>query len=104
MHPNEAYEIIRDNDLRDEQIISDVKECIDAGRTPVILSRYKDHSDKLYERIKNYADYAFLMTGNNSKREHKQILEQMKRVDRQESFMITLTAIFPCLTTCMQSG
>ena len=91
MHPNEAYEIIRDNDLRDEQIISDVKECIDAGRTPVILSRYKDHSDKLYERIKNYADYAFLMTGNNSKREHKQILEQMKRVDRQESLVLVAT-------------
>ena len=68
-----------------------MKECIDAGRTPVILSRYKDHSDKLYERIKNYADYAFLMTGNNSKREHKQILEQMKRVDRQESLVLVAT-------------
>ena len=52
MHPNEAYEIIRYNDLRDEQIVSDVRECITDGRTPVILSRYKDHSEKLYERVK----------------------------------------------------
>ena len=91
MHPNEAYELIRDNELRDEQIVSDVKECIVAGRTPVILSRYKDHSEKLYERVKAYADHVFLMTGNNSKREHKLILEQMKQVDKQESMVLVAT-------------
>ena len=91
MHPNEAYEIVRDNDLRDEQIISDVRECIATGRTPVILSRYKDHSEKLYERVKTYADHVFLMTGNNSKREHRQILKQMKQVDKQESLVLVAT-------------
>ena len=64
MHPNEAYEIIHNNDVRDEQIIEDVKNCVAAGRTPVVLSRYKDHSEKFYERLKNYADHVFLMTGN----------------------------------------
>ncbi len=78
MHPNEAYEIIHNNDLRDEQIIDDVKNCISAGRTPVVLSRYKDYSEKLYECLKSHADYVFLMTGNNSKKEHRKILEQMR--------------------------
>ena len=91
MHPNEAYEIIRENDLRDEQIVSDVRECITDGRTPVILSRYKDHSEKLYERVKAYADHVFLMTGNNSKREHKLILEQMKLVNKQETLVLVAT-------------
>ena len=91
MHPNEAYEIIRDNDQRDEQIISDVRECIAAGRTPVIMSRYKDHSEKLYERIKADADHVFLMTGSNSKREHRQILGQMKQVDKLESLVLVAT-------------
>ena len=59
MHPNEAYEILRQNEVRDEQILSDVKECIAAGRTPVILSKYKDHSERLYERIKDCADKVF---------------------------------------------
>ena len=48
IHINEAYKIVRYNDMRDEQILTDVKECIGVGRTPVILSRYKDHSEKLY--------------------------------------------------------
>lgn len=33
MHPNEAYEILRNNELKDEQILTDVRKCIDAGRT-----------------------------------------------------------------------
>lgn len=79
MHPNEAYEMLRHNEARDEQILSDVKDCITAGRTPVILSKYKDHSERLYDRMKGYTDKVFLMTGNNSKKEHKQIREQLQQ-------------------------
>ena len=91
MHPNEAYEIIHNNDVRDEQIIEDVKNCVAAGRTPVVLSRYKDHSEKLYESLKSHADHVFLMTGNNSKKEHKKILEQMHQVDKNESLILIAT-------------
>lgn len=91
MHPNEAYDILHKNDMRDEQIISDVNECIKNGRTPVILSKYKDHSEKLYDRLKAYADYVFLMTGNNSKREHKRILEEMRSVGANESMILIAT-------------
>ena len=91
MHPNEAYEIIHNNDVRDEQIIEDVKNCVAAGRTPVVLSRYKDHSKKFYERLKSCADHVFLMTGNNSKKEHRKIFEQMHQVDKNESLILIAT-------------
>ena len=91
MHPNEAYEIIHNNDIRDEQIIEDVKNCVSTGRTPVVLSRYKDHSEKLFERLINYADHVFLMTGNNSKKEHRKILELMHQVGNDESMILVAT-------------
>ena len=91
MHPNEAYEILRHNEVRDEQILSDVKDCIAAGRTPVILSRYKDHSERLYERIKGYADKVFLMTGNNSKKEHRRIREQLQETTPGETLALVAT-------------
>lgn len=59
MHPNEAYEIIRNNEDRDELIIRDVKQCVDDGRTPVVLSKYVEHSQRLYQRLINYADKVF---------------------------------------------
>lgn len=91
MHPNEAYDIIRDNEIRDDLIVADIKECVSAGRTPVVLSRYKEHSEKLYERLKKYADHVFLMTGNNSKKEHKRILEQLHQVDTAETVILIAT-------------
>lgn len=91
MHPNEAYEILRHNEVRDGQILADVKACILAGRTPVILSRYKDHSERLYEQVKEYADRVFLMTGNNSKKEHKRIREQMQETSPEETLALVAT-------------
>ena len=91
MHPNEAYEMIRNNEMRDEQILSDVRECVQSGRTPVILSRYKDHSERLYMRMREYADHVFLLTGNNSKKEHKRILEEMHLVAPEESMILVAT-------------
>lgn len=91
MHPNEAYEIIRHNEMRDEQIISDIKECIAAGRTPVVLSRYRDHSEKIYDRVKDYADKVFLMTGDNSKKEHKEIREELRSVAAEETLILVAT-------------
>ena len=86
-----TYEIIHNNDVRDEQIIEDVKNCVSAGRTPVVLSRYKDHSEKLYERLKSYADHVFLMTGNNSKKEQRKILKLMHEVKNDESMILVAT-------------
>lgn len=91
MHPNEAYELIRNNEVRDEQILADVRECVKSGRTPVILSRYKDHSERLFERVKAYADHVFLLTGINSKREHRQILSEMQKISAEESMILVAT-------------
>ena len=91
MHPNEAYDILRNCDIRDEQILADIKECIAAGRTPLVLSKYRDHSQKLFESMKDYADHVFLLTGNNSKKEHKKILEEMQQVPRDETMILVAT-------------
>ena len=91
MHPNEAYAIIRDNEDRDELIINDVKNCIDKGRTPVVLSKYVDHSKRLYEKLTGYADKTFLLSGSNSKKEHGNIIEQMNQVQSEESMILIAT-------------
>ena len=91
MHPNEAYEILRGDTLRDEQILSDIRGCLAEGRTPVVLSKYRDHAEGLYEKVRKFADRAFLMTGTNSRKEHRRILEEMKQVGRNESLVLVAT-------------
>lgn len=91
MHPNEAYELVRNNPRRDAQIISDVKACIAAGRTPVVLSRYKDHTERLHAQFEGLADRVFLLTGSNSKKQHAQILQQMQSAGPEESIILAAT-------------
>ncbi len=91
LHPNEAYEILRNNPDRDEMIVQDVKECIVAGRTPVVLSKYVEHTRRLYDALSNQADRVFLLTGKNSKREHKRILEELKQVKVDETMILLAT-------------
>lgn len=33
-------------------IISDIKKCIEENRTPIVLTRYKEHAKSLYESLK----------------------------------------------------
>lgn len=91
MHPNVAYEILRNNNDRDEIIVNDVKYCIANGRTPVILSKYINHSEKLFNQLKGVANYIFWLSGTNSKKEHKEILKQMNQVPRDESMILVAT-------------
>ncbi len=91
MHVNAAYKLIRDNDMRNEQIAADVKLCIEKGRSPVVLSKYKEHTRLLYEKLREYADRAFLLIGDNPKKEQKKLIEEMKQVSREQSVLLVAT-------------
>jgi superfamily II DNA or RNA helicase len=91
MHPNAAYEILRNNEDRDELIINDTVNCIVKGRTPVILTRYLDHARKLYEKLRNEASNVFLLTGDEAKKERREILDRMEKVPRDESMLLIAT-------------
>lgn len=91
LHVNDAYELIRDNEIRNDQIIADIKSCIENGRTPVVLTKYKDHASKLYEQVKSYAQNVFLLTGTKSKKEQKAIRSTMEQVPENESLILIAT-------------
>lgn len=91
IHPNEAYAALRNNDERDRLIVEDVIQSVKLGRTPVVLSRYIDHSRKLYEYLNGHADKVFLLLGKSSRQEHKKILTQMNQVKKNESMILIAT-------------
>lgn len=85
------WDKIRENEDRDALIISDVIRCITEGRTPVILSRYVDHSRTLYEKLKDSADEVFLLSDENSKKQHNAVLQKMKQVKADKSMILVAT-------------
>ena len=88
---NEVYDLIRNNDVRDGQIIRDVADCVQAGRTPVVLTKYVDHAKKLSERLKIYADRVILLTGANGAKARRAQVEELNKVDDSDSLILVGT-------------
>ena len=88
---NDAYELIRNNEIRDEQIIRDVADCVQAGRTPVVLTKYVDHANKLSERLKKYADRLILLTGANGTKVRRAQVKELNEVDDSDSLILVGT-------------
>ena len=88
---NKAYDIIVNDDLRNQQIIDDVKECINNHQTPVVLTRTKEHAKFLYDKLVGYAQHVLLYYGDNTDKENREIREKMKAISPEESMLLIAT-------------
>jgi len=103
-----AYNLISKNPMRSNMIIEDTKTAIAIGRTPVILTRYKEQAKYLYDALAVSADYVFLLYGDNSDKENSEIRRTLKEIPDQESLILIATGQkigegfdFPRLDTLM---
>lgn len=88
---NKAYDLISESETRNEMILKDVRDCINKGRTPVILTRLKKHAKYLYKHLKSEADQVFLLYGDNTVRQDAEIMDQISRVKDTESMILVAT-------------
>ena len=105
---NGAYNLISDNQIRSEMIVEDAKSAIATGRTPVILTRYKEQAKMLYDNLVEAADYVFLLYGDNSDKENSEIRRKLKEIPDDKSLVLIATGQkigegfdFPRLDTLM---
>ena len=88
---NRAYGLISSSNVRNEMITSDVRECITAGHTPVILTKYKEHAKLLYDELQGSADHVFILYGDNTDKENAEIRVSLKAVPKDESLILVAT-------------
>ncbi len=91
MNNYEAYSLISGNKVRNDLIISDVKECVKNGRTPVVLTRFKEQAKVIHDSLVGEADHVFILYGDNTIKENVSIREQLNRVPQQESLILVAT-------------
>ena len=105
---NAAYNLISNNKIRNEMIVNDTRQAIADGRTPLILTRYKEHAKNLLDSLSGAADYVFLLYGDNSDSENSEIRKNLKKVLNEKSIILIATGQkigegfdFPRLDTLM---
>lgn len=88
MNINDAYKLVVSSDIRNKQIVRDVEECLANNRTPLVLTKQKEHADILFELLKNKANNIFLLKGGSSSKEKDRIRAEMKNVSADESVVL----------------
>lgn len=88
---NGAYALISTNTVRNEMILEDTRVCVKEGRTPVILTRYKEQAKYLYDNLQKDADNVFILYGDNSDRENSEARKKLKEVGRDQSLILVAT-------------
>ncbi|WP_366503575.1 DEAD/DEAH box helicase family protein [uncultured Catenibacterium sp.] len=90
---NSAYAFISKNENRNNMIISDIKKCIEEKRTPIVLTRYKEHAKLLYETLKNdVLDHTYLIYGDHSLKENEEIRKTILSFPHDEPFILVATS------------
>lgn len=88
MKINDAYKAVVASDMRNEQIVADIKECLQNGRTPLVLSKYKVHAEILYNMLQGKADNVFLLQGGGSRKAKDALREDIRAVPAEESVVL----------------
>ena len=90
-HISELYRLIVDSELRNMQIVADAVDCVKKGRTPVVMTKYREHAENLYGLLQGAADHVFLLQGGKSLKVRAELREKMAAVGRDESMIMVAT-------------
>lgn len=88
---NKAYAHIASSEVRNNMIVDDVINCIDQNKTPVILTRTKEHAKVLADKLKDSADYVYILYGDNTDKENDEIRNNLKSIPRDKSLILVAT-------------
>lgn len=85
---NDAYKLARESEIRNKQIVDDVSICLENGRTPLVLTKFKEHAAVLFDMLKDSADHIYLLQGGKKAEERDLIRKQMKEVPENETIIL----------------
>lgn len=87
-HITDYYRLVVESEVRNHQIVSDAIECVQKGRTPVVMTKQKEHAAILFEALRSAADHVFLLEGGKSRKDRDEIRRQMAAVGPGESMLV----------------
>lgn len=91
MKIKDAYKLVVESKLRNQQIIEDVTECLAKKRTPLVLTKSREHAAYLYEQLHERTDHIFLLQGGRSEKQRAIIRQQIKDVPENKTIVLVAT-------------
>lgn len=87
-HISELYKLVIGSEIRNSQIVKDVRHCISLGRTPLVITKQKGHASILYNLLQDSSSHIFLLQGGRSSKERDKLRQEMNAVPDTESIIL----------------
>ena len=84
---SDAFSLVAGSEIRNLQIVADTVECVKMGRTPIVMTKRKEHATRLYEMLQGAAQHVFLLQGGGSLKERELLRNQMAAVPKDETML-----------------
>ena len=84
----ELNQLVIESEDRNAQILSDTITCVQNGRTPLVMTKYKEHARLLYQRLQGSADHVFLLQGGKSSKERAQVRNALLAVTETDTLIV----------------
>ncbi len=84
----ELNQLVIESEDRNAQILSDTITCVHNGRTPLVMTKYKEHARLLYQRLQGSADHVFLLQGGKSSKERAQVRNALLAVSETDTLIV----------------
>ena len=87
-HISDYFDLVVKSEMRNLQIVTDAVDCVQKGRTPLVMTKYREHAQRLYQALLGTADHVFLLQGGNSLKARAELREKMLTVGRGETMIV----------------
>lgn len=100
---NQVIDMLCEHTARNAFIVQDVIDSMEAKRTPLIITKRKEHATTLASLLKQAGVNVFVLTGEGSGREKRERLDQVRNAKASTFAIVARGAIsekvliFPCL-------
>jgi len=90
-HITEVYKNICESSYRNELIVKDIEQAINAGRNPLVLTERTSHIDLLVELMKDKDFEVIVLAGNLKAKPRREALERIRSLNDRDRFVIVAT-------------
>jgi superfamily II DNA or RNA helicase len=76
---------------RNDLILTDIRQALKEGRSPVLLTERKEHLDLLADRLRNDVKHLIILSGRLSAKERRETMERLAAIPDGEERLIAAT-------------
>ena len=87
----ELYGQLVADERRNQQIINDVLQAMEEGRSPILLTERKEHLEQLSERLKGFVRHIVVLQGGRSAKQRREVEQQLASIPDNEERLLLAT-------------